>query len=69
MCNDSKHPLNYVLPTQNGKKEFCSVNCLTEFRKEYVKVIILMTNLVNQLFKVTKKLLYYTVIVRPAIMD
>ncbi|KAL5234125.1 hypothetical protein ACI65C_001535 [Semiaphis heraclei] len=37
MCNDSKHPLNYVLPTQNGKKEFCSVNCLTEFRKEYVK--------------------------------
>ncbi|CAH1714202.1 polycomb protein Scm isoform X2 [Aphis gossypii] len=37
MCNDKKHPLNYVLPTQNGKKEFCSVNCLTEFRKEYVK--------------------------------
>lgn len=39
MCNESKHPLNYVLPTQNGKKEFCSVNCLAEFRKEYVKVI------------------------------
>lgn len=38
MCNESKHPLNYVLPTQNGKKEFCSVNCLAEFRKEYVKV-------------------------------
>ncbi|XP_050437621.1 polycomb protein Scm-like isoform X2 [Adelges cooleyi] len=37
MCNESKHPLNYVLPTQNGKKEFCSVNCLAEFRKEYVK--------------------------------
>uniref|UniRef100_A0A2S2R9U6 Polycomb protein Scm n=1 Tax=Sipha flava TaxID=143950 RepID=A0A2S2R9U6_9HEMI len=37
MCNDSKHPLNYVLPTQNGKKEFCSVNCLAEFRKEYNK--------------------------------
>lgn len=42
MCNESKHPLNYVLPTQNGKKEFCSVNCLAEFRKEYVKVIIII---------------------------
>lgn len=41
MCNESKHPLNYVLPTKNGKKEFCSVNCLAEFRKEYVKVILL----------------------------
>lgn len=42
MCNESKHPLNYVLPTQNGKKEFCSVNCLAEFRKEYVKVIYIL---------------------------
>lgn len=51
MCNESKHPLNYVLPTQNGKKEFCSVNCLAEFRKEYVKVILLYFNIFEILQK------------------
>lgn len=54
MCNESKHPLNYVLPTQNGKKEFCSVNCLAEFRKEYVKVIIIVIFIFNVLFKFIK---------------
>lgn len=66
MCNESKHPLNYVLPTQNGKKEFCSVNCLTEFRKEYVKVIIavyikiilIQLIIISRLIKVTKRLCY-----------
>lgn len=32
-CNESKLPLKYVLPTTNGKKEFCSETCLAEFRK------------------------------------
>ncbi|XP_022905806.1 polycomb protein Scm [Onthophagus taurus] len=36
-CNEGKLPLKYVLPTQNGKKEFCSETCLSEFRKAYVK--------------------------------
>lgn len=36
-CNESKLPLKYVLPTTNGKKEFCSETCLAEFRKAYVK--------------------------------
>ncbi|KAF4521426.1 hypothetical protein B566_EDAN010583 [Ephemera danica] len=36
-CGEQKQPLKYVLPTQNGKKEFCSETCLSEFRKAYVK--------------------------------
>ncbi|KAF2885257.1 hypothetical protein ILUMI_20923 [Ignelater luminosus] len=36
-CNEGKLPLKYVLPTTNGKKEFCSETCLSEFRKAYVK--------------------------------
>ncbi|KAB0802043.1 hypothetical protein PPYR_04229 [Photinus pyralis] len=36
-CNERKLPLKYVLPTTNGKKEFCSETCLAEFRKAYVK--------------------------------
>ncbi|KAI4458642.1 polycomb group protein [Holotrichia oblita] len=36
-CNEGKLPLKYILPTTNGKKEFCSENCLSEFRKAYVK--------------------------------
>jgi len=36
-CGESKQPLQYVLPTQNGKKEFCSENCIAEFRKAYSK--------------------------------
>ncbi|XP_055902326.1 polycomb protein Scm [Eupeodes corollae] len=36
-CGESKHPLQYVLPTQNGKKEFCSEICISEFRKAYSK--------------------------------
>lgn len=35
-CAD-KQPLKYVLPTQNGKKEFCSETCIAEFRKAYNK--------------------------------
>lgn len=36
-CTESKTPLKYVLPTQNGKKEFCSETCIAEFRKAYNK--------------------------------
>ncbi|XP_055857370.1 polycomb protein Scm [Episyrphus balteatus] len=36
-CGESKQPLQYVLPTQNGKKEFCSEMCISEFRKAYSK--------------------------------
>lgn len=36
-CTGTKTPLKYVLPTQNGKKEFCSESCIAEFRKAYNK--------------------------------
>lgn len=36
-CAESRTPLKYVLPTQNGKKEFCSETCIAEFRKAYSK--------------------------------
>ncbi|XP_060524773.1 polycomb protein Scm [Cylas formicarius] len=36
-CNETKQPLQYVFPTTNGKKEFCSKTCLAEFRKAYTK--------------------------------
>jgi polycomb protein SCMH1 len=36
-CMETKTPLKYVLPTQNGKKEFCSESCIAEFRKSYNK--------------------------------
>uniref|UniRef100_A0A336LUA6 CSON000087 protein n=1 Tax=Culicoides sonorensis TaxID=179676 RepID=A0A336LUA6_CULSO len=36
-CGEAKDQLQYVLPTQNGKKEFCSESCLAEFRKAYSK--------------------------------
>lgn len=36
-CGEGKLPLKYVFPTQNGKKEFCSETCITEFRKAYSK--------------------------------
>ncbi|XP_055606347.1 polycomb protein Scm [Uranotaenia lowii] len=36
-CGESKTPLKYILPTQNGKKEFCSETCIIEFRKAYSK--------------------------------
>lgn len=36
-CLESRTPLKYVLPTQNGKKEFCSETCIAEFRKAYSK--------------------------------
>lgn len=36
-CGEGKQPLQYVLPTQNGKKEFCSETCIAEFRKAYSK--------------------------------
>lgn len=34
-CSETKLPLKYVLPTTNGRKEFCSESCLSEFRKAY----------------------------------
>lgn len=37
-CAESRQPLKYILPTQHGKKEFCSETCLSEFRKAYNKV-------------------------------
>ncbi|XP_058130520.1 polycomb protein Scm [Anopheles coustani] len=36
-CLEVKHPLKYVLPTQNGKKEFCSETCISDYRKAYIK--------------------------------
>ncbi|XP_055641561.1 polycomb protein Scm [Toxorhynchites rutilus septentrionalis] len=36
-CGENKTPLKYILPTQNGKKEFCSETCILEFRKAYSK--------------------------------
>ncbi|XP_037952047.1 polycomb protein Scm-like [Teleopsis dalmanni] len=36
-CGESKQQLQYVLPTLNGKKEFCSENCIVIFRKAYSK--------------------------------
>lgn len=36
-CNESKSPLQYVLPTQSGKKEFCSESCIGEYRKAHNK--------------------------------
>lgn len=32
-CGSKNNPLKYVIPTQQGKKEFCSETCLSEFRK------------------------------------
>ncbi|KAK6640945.1 hypothetical protein RUM44_012643 [Polyplax serrata] len=36
-CKEGKQVLKYVLPTQHGKKEFCSETCLSEYRKAYLK--------------------------------
>uniref|UniRef100_A0A0V0G9M3 Putative polycomb group protein scm/l3mbt tumor-supressor in n=1 Tax=Triatoma dimidiata TaxID=72491 RepID=A0A0V0G9M3_TRIDM len=36
-CSETKQSLKYILPTQYGKKEFCSETCLSEFRKGYHK--------------------------------
>ncbi|XP_014476649.1 PREDICTED: polycomb protein Scm isoform X2 [Dinoponera quadriceps] len=36
-CGETKQPLKYILPTQNGKKEFCSETCLSESRKSYAR--------------------------------
>ncbi|XP_014247076.1 polycomb protein SCMH1 [Cimex lectularius] len=36
-CSETKVSLKYILPTQYGKKEFCSETCLSEFRKGYHK--------------------------------
>ncbi|XP_046403093.1 polycomb protein Scm isoform X2 [Ischnura elegans] len=47
-CGESKQPLKYVLPTQHGKKEFCSETCLSEFRKAYIKgACILCDNVIR----------------------
>ncbi|CAH0767705.1 unnamed protein product [Bemisia tabaci] len=32
-CREAKQPLLFLFPTQNGKKEFCSAVCLSEFRR------------------------------------
>ena len=32
-CKEQKAELRYVIPTQDGKKEFCSEPCLTSYRK------------------------------------
>uniref|UniRef100_A0A2M4AGI5 Putative polycomb group protein scm/l3mbt tumor-supressor in n=1 Tax=Anopheles triannulatus TaxID=58253 RepID=A0A2M4AGI5_9DIPT len=39
LCCETKSPLNYVLPTQSGNKEFCSELCITEYRKASSKGI------------------------------
>lgn len=36
-CRETKQNLKYILPTQHGKKEFCSEICLAEFRRAYNK--------------------------------
>ena len=43
-CRQSKQTLKYVLPTQNGKKEFCSEICLAEFRRAYNKVMLFQSH-------------------------
>lgn len=36
-CAESKMQLKFVLPTPAGQKQFCSENCIIEFRKAYNK--------------------------------
>ena len=33
-CQERKQVLKYIFPTQDGKKEFCSVPCLTAYRQD-----------------------------------
>ena len=33
-CQERKQVLKYIFPTQGGKKEFCSVPCLTSYRQD-----------------------------------
>ena len=33
-CQERKQVLKYIFPTQGGKKEFCSVPCLTAYRQD-----------------------------------
>ena len=33
-CQEKKQILKYIFPTQGGKKEFCSVPCLTAYRQD-----------------------------------
>ena len=33
-CQEKKLVLKYIFPTQGGKKEFCSVPCLTAYRQD-----------------------------------
>ena len=33
-CQERKQVLKYIFPTQGGKKEFCSVPCLTAYRHD-----------------------------------
>lgn len=36
-CGETKSALKYVLPTQSGRKEFCSETCIGEYRKSESK--------------------------------
>lgn len=45
-CRENKRQLNYVLPTQHGKKEFCSEMCLLQFRKVYQPVSLKLNILI-----------------------
>lgn len=36
-CGEAKPALKYVLPTQTGRKEFCSETCIGEYRKSESK--------------------------------
>lgn len=46
-CRENKRQLNYVLPTQHGKKEFCSEMCLLQFRKVYQPVSLKLNILIK----------------------
>lgn len=36
-CGETKLTLQYILPTPNGRKEFCSETCIGEYRKSETK--------------------------------
>uniref|UniRef100_A0A182PIC9 SAM domain-containing protein n=1 Tax=Anopheles epiroticus TaxID=199890 RepID=A0A182PIC9_9DIPT len=46
-CLEVKSPLNYVLPMQGIKKEFCSEYCIVEYRKQSKRTCIQCGNVVR----------------------
>ena len=46
-CQERKQVLKYIFPTQGGKKEFCSVPCLTAYRQDQKNRSGVTTNLTS----------------------